>query len=90
MRHYDPFLNPACRGLSSYIEPKGTAPVHVAQHKEAARDFTRTLLSPSQDILLLDFSAESASDTQEEDSTAAPTLKPAICDIQATGDVNEV
>ena len=34
-------------------EPKGTATVQLADYKESSRDFTRTFLSTSQDILLL-------------------------------------
>lgn len=41
------------RDLCSYPEPKGTATVQLADYKESSRDFTRTFLSNSHDILLL-------------------------------------
>ena len=39
--------------LAPHVEPNGRASVQLAEHEEASRDFTRTLLATSQDILLL-------------------------------------
>eukprot|EP01043_Picozoa_sp_COSAG02_P017487 COSAG02_NODE_794_length_17142_cov_13.622367_5_plen_139_part_00 len=39
--------------LALRVEPNGRASVQLAEYKEASRDFTRTLLASTQDILLL-------------------------------------
>ena len=55
--------------LALHVEPKGRASVQLAEHKEAARDFTRTLLATSQDVLLLSATADAdaAADTTPPD-----------------------
>ncbi len=46
--------------LVLHVEPKGRASVQLAEYKEASRDFTRTLLATTQDILLLSLTTAAA------------------------------